>query len=244
MEEASTVAQHSSGVNWVDVSVIALMLISAIFAMIRGFVKEGFVLVSLVCGAIVASKMYPLVQPWMREQMTSRIAADLATWLGVFVLTLVVFIPISSFFVEKVQGNAMTAIDRSLGFVFGLLRGLLIACLLYLLAAQFWDKPKDAPYWIKEAKTKQILNAGAELIKDLVPIKSDRDGDGKKDGRDDEGAGLGDDEEDTPEGNKRKADELLNNLIRPEPEVNKNQPGYDDKTRKNLDDLIEKKTTP
>lgn len=244
MEEASAVAQSSSGLNWVDVSVIALMLISGLFAMIRGFVKEGFVLVSLVCGAIVASKMYPLVQPWMREQMTSRIAADLATWLGVFVLTLVVFIPISSFFVEKVQGKAMTAIDRSLGFVFGLLRGLLIACLIYLLAAQFWDKPKDAPYWIKEAKTKHILNAGAELIKDLVPIKSDRDGDGKKDGKE-EGAGLGEDDDETAkQDEKRKADELLENLTRPEPEVNKNQPGYDDNTRKNLDDLIEKKTTP
>ena len=243
MEEASAVAQHSSGLNWVDVTVVALMLISGIFAMIRGFVKEGFVLVSLVCGAIVASKMYPLVQPWMREQMTSRIAADLSSWLGVFVLTLVVFIPISSFFVEKVQGNAMTAIDRSLGFVFGLLRGLLIACLIYLLAAQFWDQPKDAPYWIKEAKTKHVLNAGAELIKDLVPIKTDRDGDGKKDGKE-EGAGLGEDDEDAARDEKRKADDLLDSLARPEPEMNKNQPGYDDKTRKNLDDLIEKKAAP
>lgn len=248
MEEAQTVAHSSSGLNWVDVVVILLMLGSGLFAMMRGFVKEGFVLLSLICGAIVATRFYPMLQPWMRDQISSRVTADICTWLLLFIGTLIVFIPISSFVVGKIQGQAMTAIDRSLGFVFGAVRGALIACLLYLMLAQFWDKPKDAPYWIKEAKTTPLLVAGADMIRELVPIQGRKKNEGE-DGADREGTeseeDLGNVNDEQPKrGEKlRKAEDFLRNLTQPEPELNKNQPAYDEKARKHLNDLIEKKSS-
>jgi membrane protein required for colicin V production len=248
MEEAQAVAHHSNGLNWVDIVVILLMLGSGLFAMMRGFVKEGFVLLSLICGAIVATRFYPMLQPWMRDQISSRVTADICTWLILFISTLILFIPISSFVVGKVQGQAMTTIDRSLGFVFGAVRGALIACLLYLMLAQFWDKPKDAPYWIKEAKTTPLLVAGADMIKELVPIQGQKKKKKNEDGTDSEET----EEEDTSNSNDeepkrgeklRKAEDFLRNLTRPEPELNKNQPAYDEKARQHLNDLIEKKSS-
>lgn len=241
MEEAQAVAHHTNGLNWVDIVVILLMLGSGLFAMMRGFVKEGFVLLSLICGAIAATKFYPVLQPWMREQISSRVTADICTWLLLFIGTLILFIPISSFVVGKIQGQAMTAIDRSLGFVFGAVRGALIACLLYLLIAQFWDKPKDAPYWIKEAKTAPLLVAGADMIKELVPIQGTKKKEGEDGSEGDDGANSN--EEEPRRGEKlRKAEDFLRNLTQPEPELNKNQPAYDEKARQHLNDLIEKKS--
>ncbi len=243
MEEAQVVAQHSNGLNWVDIVVILLMLGSGLFAMMRGFVKEGFVLLSLICGAIVATRFYPILQPWMRDQITSRVTADICTWLLLFISTLIVFIPISSFVVGKIQGQAMTAIDRSLGFVFGAVRGALIACLLYLMLAQFWDKPKDAPYWIKEAKTTPLLVAGADMIKELVPIQGQQKKKEGEDGAEEEDSSNNNDEPAKRGDKLRKAEDFLNNLTRPEPELNKNQPSYDEKARQHLNDLIEKKSS-
>lgn len=241
MEEAQAVAHHTNGLNWVDIVVILLMLGSGLFAMMRGFVKEGFVLLSLICGAIAATKFYPMLQPWMRDQISSRVTADICTWLLLFIGTLILFIPISSFVVGKIQGQAMTAIDRSLGFVFGAVRGALIACLLYLLIAQFWDKPKDAPYWIKEAKTTPLLVAGADMIKELVPIQGTKKKEGE-DGTEGHDSASGNDEEPKRGEKLRKAEDFLRNLTRPEPELNKNQPAYDEKARQHLNDLIEKKS--
>lgn len=239
MEEANAIAQQSHGLNWVDIILILVMLASGIFAMLRGFVKEGFVLISLIGATVVATQLYPTVQPWMREQIESRVAADVCAWLGVFVLTLIVFIPITGFFVDKIQGTAMTAIDRSLGFVFGALRGLLIGCLLFLLGEQFWDKPKDAPYWIKEARTRPLLETGAKLIKDLVPIKKKRE-DGEEESPDEYGDEAVDGDAKTDK--LRRAERLLDNLSRPAPSLNKNQPAYDEKARDHLNELIEKKS--
>lgn len=248
MEEAQAVAHHTNGLNWVDIVVILLMLGSGLFAMMRGFVKEGFVLLSLICGAIVATRFYPILQPWMRDQITSRVTADICTWLLLFISTLIVFIPISSFVVGKIQGQAMTAIDRSLGFVFGAVRGALIACLLYLMLAQFWDKPKDAPYWIKEAKTTPLLVAGADMIKELVPIQGQKKKKMNEDGTESEDVGEEDSGNSNDEAPKRgeklrKAEDFLHNLTHPEPELNKNQPAYDEKARQHLNDLIEKKSS-
>ncbi len=242
MEEAQAVAHHTNGLNWVDVVVILLMLGSGLFAMMRGFVKEGFVLLSLICGAIVATRFYPILQPWMRDQITSRVTADICTWLLLFISTLILFIPISSFVVGKIQGQAMTAIDRSLGFVFGAVRGALIACLLYLLLAQFWDKPKDAPYWIKEAKMTPLLVAGADMIKELVPIQGVKKKE-SEDGTEEEDTDNINDEQPKRGEKLRKAEDFLRNLTRPEPELNKNQPAYDEKARQHLNDLIEKKSS-
>lgn len=241
MNEAQAVAHHTSGINWVDMLVIFMMIVSGLFAMTRGFVKEGFVLVSLICGTIAATKFYPVVQPWMREQIASRVTADICAWLGIFVLTLIIFIPISTTVVGRVQGQAMTAIDRSLGFVFGALRGVLISCLLFLLISQFWDKPKDTPYWIKEAKTRPILEYGAALIKELVPIRQSRDKKQAGDSTDDQNEAESEADESKAE-RIEKAKELLQNLSRPEPELNRNQPAYDENAREHLNELIEKKT--
>ena len=239
---AQTAAQSADGLNWVDIVVLGLVLISGAFAMMRGFVKEGFVLLSLICGSIIATRYYPDLQPWMRHQIKSRVTADITTWLTLFVGTLILFIPISSLVVSKIQGQAMTAIDRSLGFVFGAIRGLLIACLLYLLVAQFWNKPKDEPYWIKEAHSRPLLQAGADLIKELVPIRKDapKDDEDKADDNDSEDSASGNDA-DARAAKLRKAEDMLRNLTQPTPELNNDQSSYDDKARQHLDDLIEKK---
>jgi membrane protein required for colicin V production len=249
MEEINTAAHHSHGLNWVDIVLLLMMVASGVFAMMRGFVKEGFVLVSLIGASFVSTKFYPVVQPWMRHQIESKVLADSVAWIGVFILTLIVFIPITSFFVDKVSGTAMSAVDRSLGFVFGALRGLLIGCLLYLLAAQFWDKPKDAPIWIKEARTRPLLETGAALVKDLVPLKKSRDGseeDAADELSDDEFGGTDNlNDASTSRSEKiRKAEKMLQDLARPEPALNNNQPAYDQKARDRLNELIEKKSNP
>ncbi len=246
MHEAQTVAHHATGLNWVDITVILMMLVSGIFAMMRGFVKEGFVLLSLVCGAVVAQRYFPVLAPWMHTQFKSKTTADICTWLGLFIGTLILFIPISSFVVSKVQGQAMTTIDRSLGFVFGGIRGLIIACLIFLLLTQFWDKPKDEPDWIKEARTRPLLQAGADLIKELVPIqKNKKDGEEADDANGDDAASTDDNDPEARRQSKiKKAEDMLRSLTRPEPELNKDQPSYDEKARKSLDQLIEKKAEP
>ena len=62
----------------------------------------------------------------------------------------------------------MGALDRSLGLVFGLLRGFVIASLIWLGFS--WVIPKDdQPEWVQEARTVPALNWGGHLLVALAP---------------------------------------------------------------------------
>ncbi|MEJ0062647.1 MAG: CvpA family protein [Alphaproteobacteria bacterium] len=227
MEHTTELAQQAHATNWIDIGVLALLLISGIFAMMRGFVKEAFVLIGWVGAMYASMHLFPTVQPWMREQFKNKMTADAVAYFSIFIATLIILLPITSFIISKIQGTALTAIDRSLGFVFGVLRGLLIASLIFLMAQQFWEKPEEAPKAVQEAKTLPLLEAGAQIIKDMIPESKRKDGvESEKDERVD------------------KAEQFLKNLTTPTPELNKTQPAYDKKEQKKLDELIEQKSRP
>ena len=64
--------------------------------------------------------------------------------------------------------TAFSPIDRTLGFVFGLARGVFLVCLAYLLIAMALP-PADWPPWLRDAKSGPYLNEGADLLKGFLP---------------------------------------------------------------------------
>ncbi|MGH7116638.1 MAG: CvpA family protein, partial [Stellaceae bacterium] len=67
-----------------------------------------------------------------------------------------------------VKDSALSAVDRTLGLLFGLARGVILACLVYLGVT--WTLPEaNRPVWIKEARTASLLQIGADKLKALVP---------------------------------------------------------------------------
>ena len=67
-----------------------------------------------------------------------------------------------------VSMTAFSPIDRTLGFVFGLARGVFLVCLAYLLLAAALP-PADWPPWLRDAKSGPYLNEGADLLKGFLP---------------------------------------------------------------------------
>src|SRR5262249_54080199 len=114
--------QHS-GLNIVDIVVFATILLSGALALWRGLVRELLSLAAWVGAAMATVYFYPHLRPWMHEHIKSEFGADAATGLTIFCAALIVLIPIGYLISGLVRGRALTAIDRSLGFVFGLGRG-------------------------------------------------------------------------------------------------------------------------
>ncbi len=152
-----------------DLSVLGVLLVSGVFAFIRGFVREIFSLGSWIGASLVSVFMYPVARPWVHEHIKSELAADAATAVGLFCVTLIILIPIGSLLSSLVRGEALTAIDRSLGFLFGLVRGFLVMCLLYLCVNWMWSDVDQQPEWMAQAKTRPILAYGADVFKGLIP---------------------------------------------------------------------------
>lgn len=159
-----------STLNTVDLVVISVIALSGIFAFKRGLVREVFSLGSWIAAAYIAARYYQDIQPWMKEHYLKKdLAAQAASAVALFCGTLIVLIPIGNYLVGIIKGPTMTTLDRSLGFVFGLLRGALVLSLVYLCFLWAWPNKEEQPKWLSEAKTKPVLVYSAEVVKSFIP---------------------------------------------------------------------------
>lgn len=222
---------QAHGFNWVDAVVLAITLVSGGFALMRGFVKEAFVLLSWIAAVVVTIKLYPVLLPWMQQQIKSPWGSSVTTGLLIFCATLIALLPFTTFVIGKVQGSALTSLDRSLGFLFGVLRGALVVSLLYLVAQTFfWSNEKDVPDPVRYAKTRPILETGAAIIDEMIPEKKKKQ--------------WADQIDKSSERRDRvnNAQKVLDDLATPEPDKNKDQPAYDDQSRAHMNELIDQKS--
>ncbi|HYE52911.1 MAG TPA: CvpA family protein [Azospirillaceae bacterium] len=162
MEPAS-----ASGLNPVDVGVAAVVLLSALLAFARGFVREVLSIAAWVGAAVVTLYAFHSVRPYVQAYIERQLIADGVAIVGLFVASLLVFSVLSHMLSAKVSDSALSAIDRSLGFGFGVVRGAVLVSLAYMFATFIW--PDNPPDWLRDARTRPMLASGADMLRGFVP---------------------------------------------------------------------------
>jgi len=155
-------------INLADLIVIVVLLVSGVFAFVRGFVHEVLAVASWVGAAFVTLYAYPLVQPWVLGVIAVEFIASLLTGVGLFLVALVLFSVLTRILSNRIQHSSLGALDRSLGLLFGFLRGAVIVVLVWL-ALGYMVTEGDRPAWIQEARSRPLVERGAGLLLTLVP---------------------------------------------------------------------------
>lgn len=154
--------------NPLDIGVIAVIALSAVFAFARGFVREALSIVAWVTAGVATlygfKTVYAIVDPMVHNPLLSQLIAGF----GLFLSTLIVMTIITGFVARSVRSSALSPIDRPLGFIFGMVRGAFIVSLAYLLLDVSLS-PSDRPSWIREAKSTPYLQEGADLLRAVLP---------------------------------------------------------------------------
>ncbi|MFQ5984636.1 MAG: CvpA family protein [Alphaproteobacteria bacterium] len=150
-----------------DIAVFGVVLVSALLALARGVVRELFTVAGWV-GAIVATVYgFHHAQPFAQRVIANPLLADLAAGVVIFVVTLVVVSLLSRWVSDRVKRSQLNALDRSLGFLFGLARGAMLVCIAYLLLV--WAlPPKEHPGWVREARVMPVVAYGARALMTLL----------------------------------------------------------------------------
>ena len=149
--------------NTIDIIVIAVVALSAIIAFLRGFVREVLTIGSWLGASLVTLYGFPLLQGKFEQWISSKMAADIVCGISLFLVSLVVFSILSHMIARFVRGSALTAVDRSLGLLFGLVRGAILVSLAYMLV--LWADPN----MLRDARTTPMMARGAEILRDLAP---------------------------------------------------------------------------
>ena len=159
--------------NFVDIVVLAVIALSTLLALGRGFVKEVLSVLGWIGAAALTLAIFfyvPQVREFARAQITEPVIADIAAAIVLFVVSLLVLGMINHYIASRVQGSSLGPLDKSLGLVFGLVRGVVLVALAYM-AMTDWFIPDKAqrPEVINQARTEPYVAMAANYIKNLIP---------------------------------------------------------------------------
>jgi membrane protein required for colicin V production len=154
--------------SYLDLAVLGIVLVSALLSMLRGFSREVLAIASWVAAAAAAYYFYPLVLPYLAPYIHKELIAMAVAAAIVFFLTLIVVSLFTVRLSDAILDSKIGALDRSLGFLFGVARGFLLAVVAFAIF-NWLVAEKQQPEWVKTAKTRPVLTETANKIIALLP---------------------------------------------------------------------------
>ena len=155
-------------ITLLDIIVLAVMLLSGLLAMIRGFMREILSIAAWGAAALTTLYAYQKLVPTAKTYIANDTAATLAVVAGVFIVTLILVSIVTVRISDMILDSRIGALDRTLGFLFGLARGLLIMVVAFLFFA--WLVPdKQQPEWVRNAKSRTVLQGTGDWLMSLLP---------------------------------------------------------------------------
>ncbi|WP_374635875.1 CvpA family protein [Paracoccus sp. (in: a-proteobacteria)] len=128
------------GFTIIDGVVAAVIILSAILAYARGFVRESLAILGWIGAAVLAFIFAPTVRPRVAQiPGLNKFLADscelgtIAGFAAVFALALVLFSIITPLFSSVVQRSALGGVDQGMGFLFGVARGILLVAVAFIV---------------------------------------------------------------------------------------------------------------
>jgi membrane protein required for colicin V production len=148
------------------------MLISGLLAMIRGFMREILSITAWAAAAIATLLLYGKLLPIAKANISNDIIATIVVIAGIFLVTLLVVSIITVRISDMILDSRIGALDRTLGFLFGLGRGLIIVVVAFLFFA--WLVPTNKqPDGVRNAKSRVVLENTGEWLQALLPQDMD-----------------------------------------------------------------------
>ena len=151
-----------------DLVLLGVMLVSGLLAMVRGFMREILSIAAWGAAALVTlysfSKLLPTAKTYFNNDTIAAAVVVAGTFIGTLIVVSVITVRIS----DMILDSRIGALDRTLGFLFGLGRGLLIVVVAFLFFT--WLVPeKQRPDWVTSAKSRTVLQGTGDWLMSLLP---------------------------------------------------------------------------
>jgi membrane protein required for colicin V production len=154
-------------ITLLDGILIGFTLVSAILAMVRGFTREVLSIASWVAAAFGAYFFYPLVLPYVQPHINNQTLALVVAAGIVFLVVLIIVTVITMKIADFIIDSRIGALDRTLGFLYGAARGILVVAVAFLFFS--WLVGTHPPTWVTEAKSRPLLEGIGNWLESVLP---------------------------------------------------------------------------
>ena len=153
---------------WVDYLIIGIILISSGISIVRGFIKEVLSLISWILAFWVALMFHSNLSTLLADYISTPSIRLFLAFFILFAVTLVLCAMVHHLFGQLVEKTGLTGTDRSLGVIFGILRGVAIVTILVLGAGA---TPMPADSWWQNSLLLEHFEKLAIWVRDLLPTE-------------------------------------------------------------------------
>jgi membrane protein required for colicin V production len=154
-------------VSVLDLVVIGVVLISALLAAVRGLTREVLAIVAWVTAAAAAWFLHKPALPYAKQYIANDTIALVAAIGAIFILTLIVVSLLTVKLSDLILDSRIGALDRTLGFVFGAARGLLLCVIGWVFLS--WLAQGKMPEWAANAKSRPMLESTGNSLIAMLP---------------------------------------------------------------------------
>ena len=154
--------------NGLDIAIAAVLILSSLFSLIRGFVREAISLVLWIGAGALAFTFTPYLAPWLAEYISIEQLRVAVAFLILFIATMVVGSLVGFLLGHLINKAGLSGTDRIIGLIFGFARGVVIVSLLVWLG-QHTPFSQDQ-LWL-ESELIVHFQSIVEALKTLLPEK-------------------------------------------------------------------------
>lgn len=154
--------------NYTDFAILAVLGLSIIVGLMRGFVSEVWALACWILAGWVAWYCGPFVETWLPQDLATPGLRMVMAYVGCFILVVIAGSLVGYLLRRLVSGSGLSGTDRLLGLVFGLVRGVAVIVLVVLMLG-FTPFHRDA--WWQESRLLPTFESAAASLKAYLPAK-------------------------------------------------------------------------
>lgn len=162
------------GFTLIDGIVAAVIILSAILAYSRGFVRESLAILGWIGAAVLAFVFAGAMRPLIAQiPYVDKIIADncelgmIAGFAVVFALALVVFSILTPLFSSVVQRSALGGVDQGMGFLFGVARGVLLVVIAFIVYDRVMTTQRVE--MVDQSRSAQVFRQMSGQLNDQIP---------------------------------------------------------------------------
>jgi membrane protein required for colicin V production len=152
--------------NWLDYTVLAVLIVSMVWSALRGVVREIISLGGWIIAFLAANLFAGPLAPHLPQAIPGENLRTLVAFIAIFIVTLILSALVGALMSRLVSAVGLGPLDKMLGALFGIARGAIVV-MAAVLAAGLTSAPAQS--WWKESMSGEPLKRAALAIKPWLP---------------------------------------------------------------------------
>ena len=157
-------------INIIDLISILIILLSILASTWRGFIREIITISILVLSFFISNLLFDYSSNITKNFIQIDILVQLISWVFPFIILIILFTLINNIILLPLLLKFSSIYDHILGSIFGLARGILLICLIYIGMIHIIESFEKLPNEVKNSYTVNMSNSLSKYILHILPF--------------------------------------------------------------------------